>query len=85
MNPHLTLSVAAPAGKENTAVHNVLEMDQKHSFLNIMCFEFVGSSWSDRIGYHSNLHGLNEANDLNVGLVLHKYTQMGASLSQLVM
>lgn len=73
VNPKLTLSVAAPANKDEISLHNFPAMDQKLSFWNIMCYHFAGSGWSQNIGYHSNLYGSNEDNDINTDLVLRLY------------
>lgn len=85
LDPKLSLSVAAPAGSEQVNQLNIPAMDRVLSFWNIMCYDFVGSSWSERAGYHSNLYGNNGSNALNAHLVLCNYAERGATPKKLVM
>ncbi|RKP29604.1 glycoside hydrolase [Metschnikowia bicuspidata] len=85
VDPKLSLSVAAPAGSDKIAVLDVPAMDQYLSFWNIMCYDFVGSGWSDRTGLHSNLYGHNGANGINGDMAVRLYRDRGASVSKLVL
>ncbi|KAM9936290.1 hypothetical protein OXX80_004153 [Metschnikowia pulcherrima] len=85
VNPHLCLTVAAPAGEETISTMLVKEMDQYLTFWNIMTYDFAGSGWSDRTGFHSNLYGPNGDNGLSADLVIGKYLERGVPASKLVL
>lgn len=85
VNPELTLSIAAPAGVEHVDMLDIPAIDRLVLFWNIMCYDYTGSEWSSRVGYHSNLYGFNGDNSLNTDSVLKMYIQRGASQSKLVL
>lgn len=85
IEPSLILSIAAPAGDEQTKVLDIKSMDEILTFWNVMCYDFAGCGWSEKVGYHSNLYSHNGDNTLNAHLVIRGYTRRGASANKLVL
>lgn len=81
----IELTIAAPAGEDNISVLNLRSLDRYLSFFNVMCYDFAGSSWSDRTAFHSNLFGTNGDNSLNCGDVISKYIRGGVKPNKLVL
>lgn len=85
LDPSLLLTIAAPGGNEQLAQLNLQQLDRHLSFWNIMCYDFAGSSWSTKTGFHSNLFGHNGDNGLNCDDILKTYLAGGVPLSKLVL
>lgn len=85
IDPSLLLTVAAPASDHHLVHLHVSQMDQYLSFWNVMCYDFSGSSWSSKSGYHSNLYGHNGDNDINADGVILAYIRLGVSPQKLVL
>lgn len=83
-NADIQLTIAAPAGEENISVLDLRSLDKYLSFFNVMCYDFAGSSWSDRTAFHSNLFGGNGDNNLNCAEVISEYIRGGVKPSKLV-
>ncbi|ODV78103.1 glycoside hydrolase family 18 protein [Suhomyces tanzawaensis NRRL Y-17324] len=81
----LILTIAAPAGNENIDVLDLAGIDRYLSFWNVMCYDYAGSGWSSKTGFHSNLFGNNGDNDLCTSGVINRYIQGGVPASKLVM
>lgn len=84
-SPSMVLTFAAPGGDDNIQILDLKQMDQYLSFWNVMCYDFNGSGWSSKTGYHSNLFGSNGDNNLNCADIIGKYTKSGIPSNKLML
>lgn len=82
---NLSLSVAAPGSTHHLRNFDIRRMDAVLSFWNVMCYDFAGSSWSEKTGYHLNLYGANGDTSLNADEILIHYIRGGVHPQKLVM
>lgn len=85
LQPGLILSAAVSGVEENICNLNVPEMDQLLDYWNVMCYDFTGSSWSERTGYHSNLFGDNGDSSLCADSMMKAYLKRGATNHKLLL
>lgn len=85
VSPSLLLTAATPASKESLSNLNMVEMNKYLSFWNVMCYDFAGSSWSQKAAFHSNLFGDNGDNSLNCSDIISTYKSFGVESSKLVL
>lgn len=85
VRPGLLLTVASPGTQEHLQHYNLARMDQVLSFWNVMCYDFAGSGWSSRTGYHLNLYGSTGDSNLSVDAVVAHYTRQGIHPQKIVL
>lgn len=78
MPDNYLLSIATPAGDQKFH-YPIAQIDQIIDRWNIMTYDFNGS-WSETIGYHSNLYG-----SFSVDSTIQWYIKQGASRKKIMM
>ncbi|ANB15754.1 Cts2p [Sugiyamaella lignohabitans] len=74
------LSIAAPAGPEQTKILRISEMDQYLSFWNLMTYDFSGS-WSQTAYFHSNLY----SSEISGNRAVETYINQGVAPNKIIL
>lgn len=70
----LILTIASPASESHAEFIDFDATDRLVNYWNVMAYDFAGSGWSQKTGYHSNLYGDNGDTSLNVDQIVQFYT-----------
>lgn len=70
----LLLTIASPASEDHCQYIDFPATDKLVNYWNVMAYDFAGSGWSQKTGYHSNLYGDNGDTSLNVDQIVNYYT-----------
>ncbi|PVH15264.1 uncharacterized protein CXQ87_003102 [Candidozyma duobushaemuli] len=69
----LLLTIASPASEDHSQYIDFPATDKLVNYWNVMAYDFAGSGWSQKTGYHSNLYGDNGDTSLNVDQIVSYY------------
>lgn len=72
-NPAYILSAALPASSHYAQHLKIQEMVPYLDLWNIMTYDLAGPTWSEKVGYQSNLYGNNGDNELSVNSTMNWY------------
>lgn len=69
----LILTMASPASEDHCRHIDFPATDRLLTYWNVMAYDFAGSGFSQKTGYHSNLYGSNGDTSLNVDDIMKFY------------
>lgn len=80
----LILTIASPASEYHSKYIDFGAIDQVITYWNVMAYDFAASTFSQKIGYHSNMYGHNGDTDLNCDAIIQFYSRLVDTLKILM-